>query len=1455
MLNRIIRASIRNKLIIILMTLFIAGFGIYSILQIPLGAVPDVTNNQVQVITTSTNLSTQDVEQFITYPVELEMSNLPGVTEIRSISKFGLSVVTIVFDESLGTYLPRQLIAEKIKNASANIPEGFGTPEMGPISTGLGEIYQYILDTRPGYEDSYSIMELRTIQDWIVKRQLAGIPGVVEVNTWGGFLKQYEVAINPQRIRAMGITLLEVFSAIESNNSVAGGAYIEKQDQSYFIRGDGLVGSLADIEQIVVANPGGIPVLVRDIAEVRFGSANRFGAITANGEGEKVMGQIMMLKDANSNKVIKAVKERVEQVQETLPEGVFINPIVERSELIQKTSHTVLENLVFGCLIVFVIVVLLLGNLRSGLVIASIIPLSLLFTISMMYIFGIDANLMSLGALDFGIIIDGAVIIVEFIAIRLTLKKGELAVERGEQKQALMDRITYDGASKMMNSAIFGQVIILIVFIPVLSLSGVEGKMFRPMALSFSFALLGAMFFGLTWLPVASALFLRPEKENKFALTRFIMKIFYRSYDPVIRWSYDHKWVIFLLAAGSLIATGVIFSRMGGEFVPTLDEGDFVIQPVLKTGTSLSKTVELTTQMEQILIDRFPEVDQIVCRIGAAEVPTDPMSMEEIDMIIKLIPRDEWTSAESKEELANQFKEALSVLPGIDYEFTQPIEMRFNELITGVRADLAIKVFGEDLEVLADLAQEVQRLITGVPGAADVILEKTEGLPQMSVRYIRSKVAYYGLSVGELNRYLTMAFGGASTGSVFEGERRFDLVVRLLPEYRNDIEHIRNLPVALSNGEQVPLQEVAHIQYTTGPAKISRDDTKRRVVVSVNVRNRDLESVVNDIESILNEQLILPAGYSIDYGGQFENLQNASRRLKLAVPIALLLIFIFLHFAFSSIKEAALIFTAVPLSVVGGVFLLWIRGMPFSISAGIGFIALFGVAVLNGIVLIEHLKDLKKQGITDMRQRILKGTRERLRPVLLTAGAAAMGFLPMAVSTSAGAEVQRPLATVVIGGLVTSTLLTMLALPLLYSIVDEMKGIRIWPPRIIREKAYTLIFLLLIPALGNSQGGSGEPGDVRELALAEALEIAYRNNNELAAYGLKAEESQALIRSAFSIDKTSIYYNYDENNVAANEYPIGVIGGEQRFDFPSLYFAQKDANTRAYLMALDQYALKKRAVTREVSKAYYRMIYLQNRMEVYGMIDSIYTRFAGAAVSSFDQGDISYLEKLNAQSAQNRIRLNMNQLKHENNVAYGSLATLLQFDTLFTVPRDTMPLLVATPDSVASVPEYQYLQNEALKNDAELRVEKQMLLPDLTVSYFNGTNRYEGARHYQGFEVGVGIPIFFSEQRARIRAKGYQIGAADHMQEHYIRLYHQKLEELMTNLQKYGEEIAFYMENGKELASELSRSAQISYREGEIDFFRFVMSLDEAAQIELNHLEALYQYNETVLDINYLTLD
>jgi heavy metal efflux system protein len=1092
MLEKIIDFSVKNKLIIILFTLSVAAFGIFAVLNIPVGAVPDITNNQVQVITTSGNLSTQEIEQFITAPVEMEMANLPGVKEIRSISKFGISVVTVVLDDNLGTYLPRQLIAEKIKSASANIPEIYGSPEMGPITTGLGEIYQYIVDVKPGFENQYSAMDLRTFQDWIIKRRLSGINGVVEINSWGGYLKQYEAAVDPVLLKSLDVSLMEVFDALERNNSISGGSYIEKTNQAYFIRGDGQVKSLEDIENIVVKNNNGRPILIRDLATVHFGFANRFGAITANGKGETVLGQIMMLKDGNSKEVINEVKTRVAEIQENLPEGVFINPILERSELISKTSFTVAENLILGAIIVMLTVILLLGNLRSALVIASMIPLALLFTISMMYIFGIDANLMSLGALDFGIIIDGAVIIVEFIAIKMNLQKNKILGSEGDERQTIMDKISFEGASKMMKSAIFGQVIILIVFIPILSLSGVEGKMFHPMALSFSFAIIGAMVMGLTWLPVASALFLKPGKAHKRNISDWIMDMAYKAYYPVIKWSCGHKRMVLGAALISLIFTGFLFTRMGGEFVPTLDEGDFVIQPVLKTGTSLSKTVELTTKMENILIKEFPdEVHQIVSRIGAAEVPTDPMSMEEIDMIIKLKPKDEWKTAKSKEQLADNFKEALSVIPGIEYEFTQPIEMRFNELITGVRSDIAIKIFGEDLDYISKKANEIKNLIADVPGAVDIILEKTTGLPQIKVNYNRSKIAYYGVDVETLNNYLSAAFGGKIAGVVFEGEKRFDMVVRFNNENRTDIDNIRKLQVPVSSGSSVPFAELAEIEYTEGPAKISRENTHRRVVVSVNVRNRDLQSVIFDIQQKIDGNIKLTPGNYIEYGGQFENLKNATNRLMLAVPVALLLIFIFLHFAFKSLKDAIMIFTAIPLATVGGVFLLWLRGMPFSVSAGVGFIALFGIAVLNGIVLIEHLKELQKEGHLSMRELILTGTKNRLRPVMLTAGAAAMGFLPMAISTGAGAEVQRPLATVVIGGLITSTMLTMIALPLLFEIFYNIKSVKFFPFKIIRSGAVILLFLI-IPAVSAT-------GQNSELKLNDVIGIALQNNREIAA--------------------------------------------------------------------------------------------------------------------------------------------------------------------------------------------------------------------------------------------------------------------------------------------------------------------------------------------------------------------
>lgn len=1447
MLEKIIDFSIRNKLIVILFTLTIAAFGIYAILMIPVGAVPDITNNQVQVITTSGNLSTQEIEQFITAPVELEMANLPGVVEIRSISKFGLSVVTIVFNDQIGTYLPRQLIAEKIKAASANIPDGFGTPAMGPITTGLGEIYQYILDVKPGFEGRYSAMELRTIQDWIVKRQLSGINGVVEVNSWGGYLKQYEVAVDPSRMRSMNVTLMEVFDALEANNSISGGAYIEKTNQSYFIRGDGQVKSLEDIENIVVKNSGGIPVLVKDLSTVHFGYANRFGAITANGQGEKVLGQVMMLKNANSKLVIKEVKKRVAEVQKNLPEGVFINPILERSELISRTSFTVVENLVLGCLIVILIVIILLGNVRSALVIASMIPLALLFTISMMYIFGIDANLMSLGALDFGIIIDGAVIIVEFIAIRITSGKAAFYRLKGDERQALIDKITFKGASRMMSSAIFGQVIILIVFIPILSLSGVEGKMFRPMALSFSFAIIGAMILGLTWLPVAASLFLRPEKERKFNPSRWIMNLAYRSYTPAMRWSCNHKRIVLGAALLSLVLTGFIFSKMGGEFVPTLDEGDFVIQPVLKTGTSLSKTVEMTTRMENILKKAFPEVDQIVCRIGAAEVPTDPMSMEEIDMIIKLKPRDEWVSAKSKEELADKFKKALSVIPGIEYEFTQPIEMRFNELITGVRADIAVKLFGEDLDYLNKKAIEIKSLIEDVPGAADVILEKTAGLPQMSVKYDRKKIAFYGLDSKTLNRYLAMAFGGETTGIVFEGEKRFDMVIRLQKQDRKDIDNIRNLLVPLSNGEQVPLSELAEISYSQGPAKISRDNTHRRVVVSVNVRNRDLQSVVEDIQRKIDKNITLEPGNYITYGGQFENLKNATNRLTFAVPIALLLIFIFLHFAFKSLKDAVMIFTAVPLATVGGVLFLWIRGMPFSVSAGIGFIALFGIAVLNGIVLIEHLKELQHGGMKDMRELIMKGTRDRLRPVLLTAAAAALGFLPMAISSGSGAEVQRPLATVVIGGLITSTLLTMIALPLLFEIFNTVTGIQIWPLKFIRKTKPLVIGLIFLTFSAVSYG------QTKQISLDDAIRMAVQNNKGIEAYSLRVKETEAIRPTAFTIDKTHIYYGYDQNNIAENGYPIGVLGIQQNFNFPTVYAAQNKANIIDISKAEKELIRKQLILTKDVSKAYYEIIYLMNRQKIYLKMDSLYKSFNPMMERKFEKGDISRLDLLNTQAKQHQIGEILNAIRLNLATANDALKALVQSDSVFEVPPQSLDLVPVKEPEPDSIPGMQLMNMQIEYQNAMLKVQRSRLFPDFSLNYFNGTNSYSGSKNYQGFQVGMLVPLFFGEQKAKIKANKISVTMNESFKSQELILIKARLAELKNELSKCNEAIEFYHNIGKKLSDEILRSSQRSYEIGEIEYFQFVLSIENAMSLTLDYYENVSNYNKAALEINYLT--
>ena len=1030
------------------MTFAIIGLGLWSMSTINLGSVPDITNNQVQVITVSENLGTEDIEQFVTYPVELAMGNLPGVTEIRSISRFGLSVVTIVFEDDMGIYRPRQLVQERLEEVKENIPQGMGNPSMGPISTGLGEIYQYTIQPQKGYEDKYSLTELRSIQDWIVKRQMTMLEGVVEVNSFGGNIKQYEVAIDPQQLKVYDLTINDIYDALEANNANTGGAYIEKNKMANFIRGEGLIRSLDDIKNIVVKNTSGYPLTIADVAKkVGYGSQIRYGAFTQDGH-EAVGGMVLMMKDSNPNKVIKNVKERMQSVQKSLPEGLEIKPFLERDELISRTTSTVKSNLIEGALIVIFALVFLLGSLRGGLITATTIPLSLLFAYILMKQFNVWANLMSLGAIDFGIIIDGAVIIIEgtVFYIQKRISEGKL-----DFNQKVMDKVAYDAGSTMMSSAFFGQIIILLVFTPILFLNGVAGKMFQPMAYTFGFAMLGAIILCLTYVPMMSALLMRPISNKKHwfrrledALERLSKKIIggiTAVYQPLLKSALRMKSAVIIGATLLLVLTGFLFSQMGGEFIPELDEGDLAMQALIRQGSGLEEAINVSEKIENLLLENFPEVKTVVARIGVADIPTDPMPMDIADMFIILEKdRNQWKSAKTREELVDKMGDLLNEhLVGVNFVFSQPVELRFNELLTGVREDVAVKLYGEDLDILNQKAQQMAELIGKIEGVGEVSPERISGLPQMTVKYNRRKLARYGLNIQKINNYISTAFAGGKAGEIFEGEKRFDLVVRLSEENRKSIEDLKGLLIDLSDGTQIPISEVAEISYQPGPMQISRDNTFRRTSVGVNVRGRDVESVVNDIQQKIDAELKLPAGYYVTYGGEFENLQEAKSRLSIVVPIALFLIFILLYFALNSLKQSIMIYIAIPLSAIGGVLALWLRGMPFSISAGVGFIVLFGVAVLNGLVLVNRFNTLKAEGVEDIFQRILQGTRERIRPIMLTAVTDILGFMPMAFSTSAGAEVQQPLATVVIGGMLSATFLTLIVLPVLYSIVERKR--------------------------------------------------------------------------------------------------------------------------------------------------------------------------------------------------------------------------------------------------------------------------------------------------------------------------------------------------------------------------------------------------------------------------------
>lgn len=1456
MLDKVILFSVKNKLIIGLLVAGLFIWGGYSLSKLPIDAVPDITNNQVQVITSSPSLAAVEVERLITFPIEITMATIPDLDEIRSFSRFGLSVVTIVFKENVDIYWARQQVNERLSEVQAQIPPGVGQPGLAPVTTGLGEIYQYVVGTKPGFEKKYDARELRTIQDWIVRRQLLGTSGVADVSSFGGYLKQYEIAIDPDRLKAMNVSISEIFQALEENNENTGGAYIEKNLNAYFIRSEGLVGSLDDIEAILVkSNKDGIPILIRDVAKVQLGNSVRYGATTRDGEGEVVSAIVLMLKGENSAEVIGNVKERIAEIRKTLPEGVTIEPFLDRTKLVNTAIGTVSKNLTEGALIVIFVLLLLLGNMRAGLIVASMIPLALIFAFGMMNLFGVSGNLMSLGAIDFGLIVDGAVIIVEATLHHLGLLKLGRKLTQTE-----MDQEVYKSASKIRNSAAFGEIIILIVYLPILALVGTEGKMFGPMAQTVSFAILGAFILSLTYVPMMSSLVLSKKTDYKPNISDKIMSFFHKLYDPIIRWSMHKRSLILASTVGLFGISLWVFSNMGGEFIPTLEEGDFAVETRVITGSSLENTINATTQAEKILLDQFPEVEQVVSKIGAGEIPTDPMPVEAADLMIILKDKSEWVSAFNREGLANKMAEALEVIPGVTFGFQQPIQMRFNELMTGVRQDVAVKIYGENLDELSDYAEQIGSLASSVDGAVDLYIEEVTGIPQIVINYKRDQLAKYGLSIRDVNKSVQAAFAGASAGLVFENERRFDLVVRLSKANRNDLESVRNLYISRMDGHQIPLYQVADVAIKDGPYQIQRDDTRRRIIVAFNVRNRDVESVVTELKNKIDESIVFAPGYSATYGGQFENLVEAKERLSYAVPLALLLIFVLLYFTFGSIKQGILIFTAIPLSAIGGIFALWLRGMPFSISAGVGFIALFGVAVLNGIVLIGEFNHLKKDGISDIFERIYIGTNVRLRPVIMTAAVASLGFLPMALSQSGGAEVQRPLATVVIGGLITATFLTLIVLPILYYYFE--KGLKVKSKAVLPFLVFGLLFF-------NTEKGLAQETTVTTYqSLDEAIETAIANNSSLQAANLQTRQERALKGTSWNIGKTNFSLTHGQyNSVINNDNQYNI---SQNFAFPTVYANQnKMADARIEASEWMQSATRNELV-QQVKSTWYTLCLEKSKRMLLLNQDSIYQRFVRAADLRYKTGESNLLEKATAESQVAEIKVMLAQNQSDIEIYQTLLKTLLNAEQKVDIgpvslePREVNVLLENV--DIANNPTLGWFQQQIEVANREQSLERSRMMPDLMVGYFNqslnGPNQdidgnpvtYNSSDRFTGFQVGIAIPIFgVKSQASLIRASELK------RQENEARLkatsieLEGRLQSLIQQYLKFQKSLEYYQVNALPQADLILQQAQKGFESGGIGYVEYTQGLNRALSVRFRFLDILNQFNQTIIQIEFIS--
>jgi heavy metal efflux system protein len=1426
MLEKIIGISLKYKTLVLLITGVMALWGIYSLRQISIDAVPDITNNQVQIVTTCPTLAPQEVEQYITFPIEALMANLPQVEEVRSISRYGLSVVTVVFAEKMNTMLARQLVAEQVQRARSEIPESFGTPEMMPITTGLGEIYQYVLLVDSVYKDQYSPLELRTIQDWIVKRQLTGIPGIIETSSFGGFVKQYEVSVDPEKLIANNITLQQVFTAVQSNNLGSGGGYIESGPHTFYLRSEGKIEELTDLQNITIDLRNGVPVRLADVATFNYGHPQRYGAMTMDGKGEVVGGITLMLKDANSTMAIQNVKARVETIQKSLPPGIKIFPYLDRSKLVNATIKTVTTNLIEGGLIVIFVLVLFMGNLRAGMVVASVIPLSLLFTLIMMNLMGVSANLMSLGAIDFGIVIDGAVIMVE--GILFYLHQNFLGKKLNKQQ---ITQSVHNAGKRVYTASTFGVLIIVIVFLPMFMLEGIEGKMFRPMAQTFSFAIVGALILSLTYVPAISALVLNRNIKPDNKITRSTLGFLQKIYLPPLNMALNKPRLIIGLAIAAFVLTAFTFSRMGAEFIPTLEEGDLAMQMAVEPGSSLTHSITTTTMAEKILKREFPEVLHVVSKIGTAEIPTDPMAIEDADIMIVLKDKDEWTSAENREDLVEKMKNSLAVIEDATFEFTQPIQLRFNELMTGAKTDVSVKIFGEDMEKLKDLADEAAVYIEKIEGAADVKVEQTEGLRQLRLKIHRDQMAIHGVNVQEVNRALETAYGGTAAGVVYENERRFDLVIRLANPWRQELS-LNRIYVSGMDGRQVPLTAVASITEDTGPMQISREDARRRINIGINTRHRDVASIVEEIDAVLDEKLKLPPGYYITYGGQFENLQNATATLKVVVPVALGLILLLLFFALKSMRDALIILVAIPLATVGGVWALILRDMPFSISAGIGFIALFGVAVLNGLVLMSEFKRLKSEEPAPTDQLIRTGATSRLRPVMMTALTDLLGFLPMALSTGLGAEVQKPLATVVIGGLITSTILTLLVLPAIYLLVEKRK-LRLNPVPVI------IALLVLSAPVAFAQ---------EKLNREQVIALALENRIDITRAQLSIEEWELRKRDNYRLAPLEFDLQYGQINFPGNDYNVQVMQ-----DLGNPFSAGKSAkwSKTGLDYAKEQYNLTEKQVKLEVEQAYEYWLFTGALLQQHQYYFGQFNRLDSIATNQAKAGLIGPIEQQLAVQLAMFFRKNIVAWQIEHNNAQLHLAYLAGIETGIDLSDESfLPLEIALFN--ASDPLlFKPIEHLVQQQNFETQLIKSQKMPRFGAGAFNQS--LDGVRSFSGVQVGIILPILsgginkdvaYSQLRYQ-QLKNEQLDLQNNLNNE-IGKSRYELVQLQTILNQYPDD---FLQTSK---SNMNRNIEL-LKSGLTEYHEFSLLSKGLLESEIEYMQLLLQHNRAVLKLQYLT--